>query len=146
MTDIPSWWLYLSGAFFLFNIVLFGVLIYAILSLVKLVKALQPRVESLEDSVKTLIVKVQDVADRVEEVATSVRDTVQNVGGRARNVVGTAEMVAGAASKQFERLAPLATGVITALKVLKAVQEFRHRRAEPEESKKKSSGIVVYKR
>ena len=146
MTEIPGWWLVLSGVFFFLNALLCIAGIVAVVVVIKILKDLQPRVESLEAAVRELIVKVQGVADRVEEVAASVRDTVRSVGGKASHVAGAADLVATAATKQFDRIAPVVSVLVTAFKIFRAVQSLRPKRhSKREERAHKDGKIVVYK-
>ena len=75
MTEIPSWWLAVSGVFFVVNIFLFAAIFVAVLKLVKITQELAPKVNALVD-------RVEKVAERVEEVAESAKGTVDAVGGR----------------------------------------------------------------
>jgi uncharacterized protein YoxC len=142
MKEIPSWWLFLSGLFFFLNAILCVVGIVAVVYLIRLVKELGPRIESLEAAVRELIFKVHAVADRVEEVAASVRDTVRSVGGQATHVAGAAGLVATAATKQFDRIAPVVSVLVTAFKIFRVVQGLRNKRG----GKGKGREVVVYKR
>jgi hypothetical protein len=149
MSEIPTWWLVLSGVFFFLNAVLFVALAYAATQLVKFLKDVSPRVAALEKSTQELIVKVQGVAEKVDEVATSVKQTVENVGGRARGVVGSAEIVASVATKQFEKYSPIVTGVLTAVKVIRAVRGLKvardERKSRSSDKKSKGKSVAVYK-
>ena len=142
MNEIPIWWLVLSGLFFFLSTVLCIVGIVALIYLIRLVKELAPRIEALEAAVRELIFKVHAVAERVEEVAASVRDTVRSVGGKASHVAGAADLVATAATKQFDRIAPIVSVLVTGFKIFRAVQGLRKKR----EPKQKGREVVVYKR
>ncbi len=147
MTEIPTWWLVLSGLFFFMNTLLFLAGIVVAIAMVRLLKDLNPKIAALEKSTQELITKVQAVAERVEEVAESVRNTVQSVGGNAKHVAGSAELVAATASRQFEKVSPIVTGVLTAMKIMRAVQDMRSARsAKKDKAKKKKSGLAVFKR
>lgn len=146
MTEIPIWWLVLSGVFFFLNALLCIAGIVLVAYLIRLVKDLAPRIEALEAAVRELILKVQGVADRVEEVAASVRDTVRSVGGKASHVAGAADLVATAATKQFDRIAPVVSGIVTVVKIFRAVQGLRRsRQPRREERPHKDGRIAVYK-
>ena len=152
MNEIPSWWLAVSGLFFVLNAVLFVFLIVAAIQFMKFMKDVAPRIEALEKSTQELIVNVQGVAKRVDEVAASVKETVDSVGGKARGLASSAELVVSATSRQFERITPVVTGVLTAIKVIRAVRDLRHARqekkaeAEAKTKGRKKSEIAVYKR
>lgn len=116
--EVPSWWLYLSGAFFLVNLFVFIGLLMAIFQVVKIVRDISPRVQSLTT-------KVEALTDKVGALADSAKQTVDNVGGRARNVAGSAESIAHVGAAQFERFAPILAAALTGLKILGALREFR---------------------
>jgi hypothetical protein len=118
MNEVPMWWLVLSAVFFVLNSILIFALIYLIVELVKFLRGVQPKLVSLTE-------KVEAIGSRVEELATSVRTTSENLGGRAKSIAGSVDLVAHSASKQFERFSPLIIGVLTALRLMKAVQEYR---------------------
>jgi len=146
MTEIPTWWLVLSGVFFVCNGVLFIVGTIALIYLIRVLKVASPRLAAIEKSIQELVVKISAVTEKVEQVATSLRETVENVGGRAKGVAGSAELVAATASRQFEKASPIVTGVLTALKIMQAVQGFRASRSAKKESSKKKSGLAVFKK
>jgi hypothetical protein len=118
MNGMPEWWIWASGIFFIVNILLISALIYLIFEVVKFLRSVQPKIVALTE-------KVESIGARVEEVALSVRTTSENLGGRAKSIAGSVDLVAHSASKQFERFSPLIIGVMTALRLLKAVQEYR---------------------
>lgn len=138
MTEIPPIWLWLSGIFFFVNICLFIGWIVAIVKLVGFIKTVTPKVNEISGKVNDLVVKVEQVAVRVEEVATSVKETVDGVGGRAKGVVGSAELIAQSASRQFERFSPFVVGAMTAMRLIKALNEMRHGKSATDATKKKN--------
>jgi uncharacterized protein YoxC len=138
MSEIPTWWLVLSGVFFFMNILFFVAMTFAMLALARMVKNIQPQISGLSTKVHGLIDTVENVAKRVEEVAASVRQTVEGVGGRAQGVIGSAEVVAHSASKQFEKFSPFVVGALTAMRLVKALNEMRHGRSAAQATKKKT--------
>lgn len=116
--EVPSWWLYISGAFFIVNLFVFIGLLVAIFQVVKVVKDISPRVHSLTT-------KVEGLTEKVGQLTESAKNTVETVGGKARNVAGSAESIANVGAAQFERFAPILAGVLTGLKILGAVRAFR---------------------
>lgn len=128
----------LSGIFFFLNTVMFVVLIAALFKFMKFTEELSPRVKAIEAQIQDLIVRVQAVATQVEEVAANVRETVATVGGKARGLVGSAETLAGATSKQIEKFSPLITGVMTAIRVIRAVADYRDARKEKKSRKREA--------
>ncbi|MEJ5169582.1 MAG: hypothetical protein WHU10_01205 [Fimbriimonadales bacterium] len=119
MTTIPTWWLWLSGAFFLIASVAWVFLAALVLRLLIVVQGLQPKVEAT-------LQKVEGVATQVEQLATAARSTVETVGGKAKTVAGAFELLALATASRFQAvsrvLAALGAGakVLGVLKGLKA--------------------------
>jgi methyl-accepting chemotaxis protein len=147
MTEIPTWWLVLSGVFFFMNALLFLACACAAVYLISFMRELSPRIATLEKSLQELIAKIQAVTERVEGVAASLRDTVESVGGKAKHVAGSAEMVASSASRQFERVSPIVTGVLTTIKIIRAIQSLKQARAaKKEHASRKKGSIAVFKR
>ena len=146
MTEIPSWWIYISGAFFVINCLFFLALTIGVFMLLKVVTELKPKIDSLETSVQGLIVKVSAVTEKVDAVVASVQQTIDSVGTRARGVAGTAEMVSSLAGRQFERFSPLVVGALTAMRIFKGINEIRStRRRDPdsdEPPRRKKKGIL----
>ena len=97
MTEIPMWWLVVSGIFFVLAIVLTAALAIAVFKMMSTVKTLQ---EKLEQTIK----KGEAVVDRLEGVAKTAQNTVDSIGGSARNVVSRVE---GAVSSTAERVEPV---------------------------------------
>ncbi len=142
MNDIPTWWLYLwlilSGVFFLLNIVFFGAMAFALFKLASVVSALAPKVTEMSAKVDSLIHKVEAVATRLEELATSVKDNVDNVGAKASGVIGSVELIAQSVSKQFERFSPFLVGAMTAMRLIKSLNEMKKGRSAIEATKGKT--------
>ncbi len=125
---IPEWWLYLSGLFFLLNIVLIGALIFFVLEVRKFQQTLQPKITELTD-------RVNGISKNVEDISAHLKDTVTDVSGRARHVAGSADAIASIASGQIERFAPVIGGLMTAYKLFQAIAAFRHAANEKRASK-----------
>jgi hypothetical protein len=118
MTEIPAWWLYVSAAFFIVNILFFVGLVFALFKLVQIVGGLTPKVNAIAT-------RVDAIGHKVEELTTSVKETAESLGGRAKSVAGSVDLIAHSASRQFEKYSPVIVGILTTLKLLKAVQEYR---------------------
>jgi len=116
---IPDWWLYLSGLFFVLNVVLFGALIYLAIELLKFQRSLQPKITELTD-------RVNNISKNVEEISTHLKETVTDVSGKAKHVAGSADTIASIASHQMERFAPVIGGLMTAYKLFQAIAAYRH--------------------
>jgi uncharacterized protein YoxC len=136
--SIPTWWFVLSGIFFGLNILFFVGLTIAIVLIVKVLSALQPKLIALETSAQSLVEKVNGIAANVEELTATVKSTVADVGGHARSVASNAQIVSQTASREFERYSPLVMGALTAVKVVRAIGEIRaHNKAKAEQDSKK---------
>ncbi len=118
MNEIPGWWLVVSLIFFGINALAFVAIGYVLFQLVKVVRALQPKVEGL-------VTKVEGVTAKVDGLTTTLQTTVRNVGEKASGVAGSASAMASTTSKVFERYAPLLGIVLTGLKILGSINEYR---------------------
>jgi hypothetical protein len=136
MTEIPAVWLWVSGLFFLVNLLFNIGLLIALWKLYGILNDTRPKIAALAAKTDILLNRVQEVAKRVEEVATTIRDRTNEVGGRARGVVGSAELVVHSASKQFERFSPFVVGAVTAMRLIKALNEMRKGKPASEATKK----------
>ncbi|CAN5349571.1 hypothetical protein BH11ARM1_BH11ARM1_05790 [soil metagenome] len=128
---IPNWWLYLSGAFFLVNGLLFVALIFAVIKML-------PARNALTGKVGDLTTKIESVAERVEEVAKNVGETVGSVGAKTTGILGSVELIAQSASRQFEKFSPYLVGAMTAMKLVKSLNEMRAGKDVLEATKKKT--------
>lgn len=135
---MPDIYLWLSGAFFLINIVFFVVLIIVLLELKKFLIEVRPKVNELSTKVNGLVTQVELVAKKVEEVASNVAVTTAELGGRAKGVVGSVELVAQSASRQFERFSPFVVGAMTAMRLVRALSDIRGGRKPSEALKGKN--------
>jgi hypothetical protein len=118
MTEIPTWWLVVSAIFFVVNILFFVALGVAVFKMVQVVQGITPKVAAIS-------ARVDQIGHKVEELTTSVKETADTLGGRAKSVAGSVDLIAHSASRQFEKYSPVIVGVLTTLKLLKAVQEYR---------------------
>jgi uncharacterized protein YoxC len=118
MNEIPSLWLWLSGAFFFFATLFMIVLIVVSLQLVKLTKELKPKIESIS-------ARVDAIGKNLEELTAHVKVTAESVGGRAQNVAHSVESIAQLASGTFERFSPYVVGAMTAMKLVSGFLQMR---------------------
>ena len=127
---VPTWWLVLSGLFFVANIFLFVALGVAALKLVGVLKGLTPKIVAIEG-------QVQDLVKKVQALTASIQETVTNVGGKTKAVVGSAEGVVQSASRQFERFSPFVIGSLTAIRLVSALNQARQGRSLAKATSKK---------
>jgi|SRR5579862_2694960 len=118
MTDIPSWVVVSAGIFFLVQILSALCTIFLIFKVVQTMQELAPKVEAIS-------VKVKEIGDKVEDLTDSVKSTADTVGARAKSISGSADSIAQTAATSFERYSPYVVGILSALRILRAVQEFR---------------------
>jgi methyl-accepting chemotaxis protein len=122
MTEIPSWWLGVSGVFFVLGTV---AMIACVIGLIKVLQMLN----EISPQVKATAQRVEEVATRVEEVAETVKTTVTEMSGRARNIAGAAEGIVNRTANVVANQSPWIVGVMTAIRLFKAVQEMRGQRS-----------------
>jgi len=139
---VPDWWLWVSAAFFAVNLLFFLALAVVMLKIVALVKDLGPKVGELTTKVEGLVVKVEEVSTQVTEVAQHVKETVTDVGQKTSSILGSIEQIATTASKQFERFSPFVIGAMTAMKLVRAVADFRQERTFKGKVEKKSKNLL----
>jgi uncharacterized protein YoxC len=132
MTEIPTWVVYAAGIFFAINTAFYLVLIWV------LVTKVGPAMQQMSAKVADLTTKVETVATRVEELAANVKETMDNVGQKATGILGSVELIAQSASKQFERFSPFIVGAMTAMRLVKSLNEMRHGRSALDATKKKT--------
>ncbi|MEA2551925.1 MAG: hypothetical protein QOJ65_101 [Fimbriimonadaceae bacterium] len=122
MNEIPGWWLGISAAFFVVNILLFIGLVVFLFMLMKWMKELHPKIEALTQ-------RVESIGKNVEELTVHVKTTAESLGGRAKSVASSVDSIAHVASTQFERFSPYAVGALTAIRLIKALTELKRGRS-----------------
>ena len=122
MNGMPTWWLVISGLAYLSLFLVCVSLIVVAVFAVKFLKEVAPKVVAIEG-------QVQDLVKKVQALTESLHDTVSSVGGRAKGVVGSAEGIAQSASRQFERFSPFVIGALTAIRLVKALNESKKGRS-----------------
>ena len=120
MMEMPAWWIWVSGIFFLLGIAVMVGLLFAILKAITALKSVQSSVEKSID-------RAEKVVDRLESVAKSAQGTVESIGGRAKSAASSIESVVSAGAKKMETIAPI---FVMALAGLKLYQQFAEMRAE----------------
>ena len=121
MTEIPSVWLWVSGIYFVLQSILVLCLIMGLFRALHMMKEIAPKVEAIS-------AKVTEIGDKVEDLTVTMKDTMEVVGGRAKSVAGSADLIAKTAANTFERFSPAVVGILSGLKILRAVMEFRDSR------------------
>lgn len=133
MNEIPSWVVVWAGVFFIVQTVFTLCLIGAVIFLIIEIKKITPKVAAIGD-------KVNDIGEKVDDLTANVKTTVEALSGRAKSVAGSADLIAQTASRTFERFSPAVVGILSALRILKAIQEFRRGAHAGDSSKPKSLG------
>jgi hypothetical protein len=140
-SQIPTWWLVVSGIFFALNVLFLIALTIVMLALAKVIVAMKPKLTSLESSVQSLVEKVSSIASNVEDLSATVKTTIEKVGGSAQVVAGNAQLVSQTASREFEKFSPLVVGAIATIRVMTALNDFRlNRKAKAEGKSVKHDG------
>ncbi|HSI71582.1 MAG TPA: hypothetical protein VK934_00275 [Fimbriimonas sp.] len=132
MTEIPNWVVYAAGIFFVINIVFYAALIYVLVFQVK------PAMQRIGTKVGELTKKIEEVAQRIEDVAAHTKETIGNVGQKATGILGSVELIAQSASRQFERFSPFIVGAMTAMRLVKSLNEMRQGKTAMEATKGKT--------
>lgn len=131
MTQIPAWVIIFAGIFFVVQTLFTLGLLVGLFFVARALAQLGPKVAAIGD-------KVHDIGVKVEDLTTTVKATVDNVGGRAKSVAGSADLIAHAASRSFEKFSPYVIGIMSALRILKAVREFRQGSSLADATKQKA--------
>ncbi len=118
MNGMPTWWLVISGLAYTSLFLVCVALIVAAVYVVKFLNQVAPKIVAIEGQVQDLVKKVQDLTQNLNA-------TVNSVGGRAKGVVGSVEGIAQSTSRQFERFSPFVIGALTAIRLVKALNESR---------------------
>jgi uncharacterized protein YoxC len=124
MKEIPAIWFWLSGAFFVANMVMFVAMGIAMFRISKVVQELKPKVdETLE--------KVQVTSAKVEELATQAKATLDELNSKAKSVSNTAEIVVQTASQQMGKFSPVIAVAVTAFRIFAAYRQSREAKKQP---------------
>ncbi|MFQ3586577.1 MAG: hypothetical protein SNJ74_02005 [Fimbriimonadaceae bacterium] len=128
MTEIPTIWLWVSGLFFLFGTIAYGVAIVVAVRALKAVQELQPTVKRLTD-------RVESIGQKVDTLADSARTTVDDVGGRARLVAKNLEGVVSLSARRFESISQVVMMAGALLKLYQQVSAAKRSQSKPAASK-----------
>jgi hypothetical protein len=118
MTEVPTIWLWVSGLFFFFGLLLFMALGVFVVFLIKWMKEMKPKIESISN-------RVDAIGKNVEELTEHVKATTASVGGRAQSVAASVDSIASLASSTFERFSPYVAGAMTAMKLISGFVQMR---------------------
>lgn len=119
---MPTWWLVISAIAYVCLAITCIALAVTALFVVKFLKEIAPKVVAIEG-------QIQDVVKKVQDLTVSIHDKVESLGGRAKGVVGSAEGIAQSASRQFERFSPFVIGALTAIRLVKALNDAKKGRS-----------------
>ncbi|HLO97552.1 MAG TPA: hypothetical protein VK171_03055 [Fimbriimonas sp.] len=100
MVEIPTWWLVLSGIFFVASLAVLAVTFIMVIKLLEALKELKPKIDRLSDRVDAISMKVDNIAD-------DVQSTVKRVGEKTTLVANSAEMISSLGVRGFEKYAPI---------------------------------------
>ena len=113
--QIPSWWLYVSGLFFLINAIFFCVLIFAMIKLLEVAKELKPKIDRISN-------RVDSISEKVDSIATDVQTRVKVIGDTSNKFASSAELLNSIANQGVTKYAPF---IAVFGLVLKGVQLFQ---------------------
>lgn len=141
MTEIPTWWLTLTGIFAGLSIVVLIFQAVLIGALIKLIAELQPKITSIAGKVQGIADRVESISERVESIADSakgVADTAKNtadtIGGKAKRVATDFQGLASSSAQKIEDRLDTATPILVygkiAIDLLGALLEMRNRKKQ----------------
>lgn len=116
--SLVQWWLGISIAFFILNILLFIGLIVFLIALMKWMKEMKPKIDAIGT-------RVEAIGKNVEELTEHVKSTAETVGGKAKSVATSVDSIAHLASTTFEKFSPYVVGALTAMRLVRAALEMK---------------------
>jgi hypothetical protein len=122
MSEIPTWWLVISAAFFLMNILASIGMIVTLIRLQRQVTELKPKVAEVAAKVHEVAVSVESAAKKVDALATGLKGSVANVAGTASALLSKPGSGESQVVKGIEKVMPVLMGAIT---VVRLVQKLR---------------------
>lgn len=122
MMSVPPWWIFLSGAFFLVNIVFFSVLSFVAWKLLGLAQHVEPKIASL-------LTKINDIGQKVDDLTAIAKDVAAKVGQQAQGVSASANQISHVAATQVERFGPAIAAAATVYKVMGSLRQILFFRA-----------------
>ncbi len=103
MSEIPMWWLVISGIYFFLSILVLLALVIALFYVIGVLKDVQAKTGVL--------------TSRVDEILVQVRDTTRSLGSRATGVAERVESASGRIGPLFEKVAVGVLALAAFLKV-----------------------------
>jgi hypothetical protein len=113
MVQVPLWWIWVSGIFFLFffvwNIVLIaaGVLLY----------------QKAMPLIKETQLQVRRVSGQAKSIAAKASNTAEIVHAQTQNLLGNAQSAGGLVTRQARMIGAALTGVLVAARVINFVRK-----------------------
>lgn len=117
--EIPTLWLFVSGAFFTAGIVAFIAVTILLIRLLGVINELQPKVNGLVE-------RVDEVSKKVDAISTTVKSTVENVGGRATSLATSVESIAATSANVFGKVSGY---IMIGSAIIKLFREFQAARS-----------------
>ena len=118
MSEIPTWWLVVTGIAGICLMLFFGAMCFLLVIVSK-------QVAGLNEKVNDLIPQVKSLVEKVNEIASSTKSTVDNVGGHAKGIATSVDQISTIFAQRFEQFAPILGLLFTGAKVLKLIREVR---------------------
>jgi hypothetical protein len=99
MVQIPTWWLAVSGVFFIINAIFFCVLIFVLIKLIEVANEMKPKIERIAD-------RVDSISAKVDSIASDVEVRVKAIGDTSSKLVSSADMLSTIAAQGVNKFAP----------------------------------------
>ena len=162
MNEIPAIWFWLSGAFYVFGIIMFVVLALLGLKVMQFLQNIQPSIASVAAKVETVTTTVNNLSHKVEGITGKVEgiaDSVKGIADSARGVADTAkgtvqsvgnktqELVSNLSTRAEETLmhakgSQVVNALMMGMQVYNAVQHMRHHKNGQVEKKAEPQGTM----
>lgn len=114
--EIPQAWLWVSGIFFLVNIVFFCVLIVALIKVMQVAQEMKPKIERISD-------RVDSISEKVDMIAGEVQGRVKDLSSTSARLTSTAEAFASASTQLVGKFAPYIAGFGLVLRAYQMAKE-----------------------
>ena len=122
MTEIPTWWLLVSGIAFAFSALLnIGLIIGGIIAW----GTISPLLTQAQTQIKSL-------GDKGNQIAEKAKDTVDIVHDRATGILGTAEEASGRVTQRIGAASAALTGIFVILRIAAFARGMAHTQKKKE--------------
>ncbi len=116
VVEIPAPWLWISGIFFLINIIFFIILTIALVKVMQVAQEMKPKIERISD-------RLDSISEKVDTIAGEVQGRVTDLSQTSGKLLTTAEAFTSASSQLVGRFAPYIAGFGLVLKAYQMAKE-----------------------